>query len=154
MAPFYPSAYGPRPPMVAQRYYTERPPAQRNPPQYSYDERSERSFAQITPPPAPAPRMTERITLSAKELFAFDSARLQKPQPRLDEIAAALQRNPQIGNVRITGYTDRIGTNSYNLKLSEQRANAVRDYLVAKGVAQARLAAVGRGKANPVVECH
>jgi OmpA-OmpF porin, OOP family len=55
--------------------------------------------------------------------------------------------------VRITGYTDRIGTDAYNNRLSEKRAASVKDYLVRKGVAANRLSALGRGEANPVVQC-
>ena len=105
-----------------------------------------------TPPPPPAARF-EKITLTATELFEFDSAKLGPVQSRLDEIAAALTADPSITDVDITGYADRLGSTGYNLKLSEQRANAVRDYFVAKGIDGARLKAYGKGEANPVVTC-
>ena len=60
---------------------------------------------------------------------------------------------PDVGNIVITGHADRIGSANYNQKLSEQRANAVKTYLVGKGVAASRLTAVGKGEANPVVVC-
>ncbi|WP_307720463.1 OmpA family protein [Massilia atriviolacea] len=104
------------------------------------------------PPPAPPARF-EKITLTATELFAFDSATLNVTQTRLDEIAAALLADPSITDVDITGYADRLGSEQYNLKLSERRANAVRDYLVAKGIDGARLKAYGKGEANPLVTC-
>ncbi len=91
------------------------------------------------------------MTLEATKLFAFDSATLNQPMPKLDEIAAALQADTSINDITITGYTDRLGSDKYNQKLSERRANAVRDYLVAKGIDGSRLKAVGRGEENPVV---
>jgi OmpA-OmpF porin, OOP family len=114
--------------------------------------------APIPAPPAPAPAppqpRTERYTLSDVELFAFDSAQLRSPQPKLDEIAMALNQNAQVGNVVITGYTDRLGSEAYNLKLSQQRADAVKQYLADKGVGAPRLSAIGRGEASPKVMCN
>jgi OOP family OmpA-OmpF porin len=103
-------------------------------------------------PEAPPPRF-EKYTLATTELFAFNSAELKMPQPKLDEIAAALMANPDVDNVGITGYADRLGSAKYNLKLSERRALAVKDYLVSKGVDAGRLNTMGKGKANPVVDC-
>ncbi len=92
--------------------------------------------------------------MSATELFGFDSAKLAAGQPKLDDIANVLNANSGIDNVVISGYTDRLGSDKYNLKLSERRANAVKDYLVSKGVAANRLNAVGKGESNPVAECN
>jgi OOP family OmpA-OmpF porin len=94
------------------------------------------------------------MTLSATELFDFDRATLKLPQPKLDEIAKALVDNPSISNVRITGYTDRLGTDAYNQRLSEKRAEAVKNYLVSRGVPASRLSAIGKGEAEPVVQCN
>jgi OOP family OmpA-OmpF porin len=106
-------------------------------------------------PPPPPPARFEKVTLSASELFGFDKATLSMPQPKLDDIAAALQADPSITDVDITGYTDRLGSTKYNQKLSERRANAVRDYLISKGVDGSRLKAYGKGEKNPVVtDCH
>ena len=95
----------------------------------------------------------EKVTMSATEMFGFDSAKLNPNQPKLDEIATLLNNNPGINDVTIAGYTDRLGAESYNQKLSERRANSVKEYLVGKGVAANRLSAEGRGEANPVVTC-
>lgn len=104
----------------------------------------------VAPPPAPK---FEKYTLSSTELFAFDSAVLASSQPKLDEIATALKATPSVSNVVISGFTDRLGSDKYNQKLSERRANAVRDYLVSAGITADRLNAVGQGETNPVVTC-
>jgi OOP family OmpA-OmpF porin len=105
------------------------------------------------PAPAPAPKF-EKVTMSATELFAFDSAKLAPNQPKLDDMAKLLNDNPSIGNVVITGHTDRLGSEKYNQKLSERRAESVKAYLVGKGVAASRLTAQGKGKSQPVVQCN
>ena len=105
------------------------------------------------PVPAPPPPRMERVTLSATELFAFNSDQLKMPQPKLDEIAAALIANLSVTNVMATGYTDRIGSLKYNQTLSLKRAESVKGYLVAKGISPSRINAQGKGSANPVVTC-
>ena len=111
-------------------------------------------MASPTPPPAPPPPPRfEKYTLSATELFAFDSAEIRLPQPKLDEIANALNSNGSIHDVIITGYTDRIGSRQYNQRLSERRATAVKAYLTGKGVDANRLKSEGKGESNPVVVC-
>ena len=108
-----------------------------------------------TPPQAPpqTPTRYEKYTLSATELFAFNSAALTLPQLKLDEIANALNGHAEVRNVVVTGYADRIGSMQYNQALSERRADSVKDYLVSKGVSANRLQATGRGETNPVVTC-
>ncbi|MEO5660780.1 MAG: OmpA family protein [Polaromonas sp.] len=106
------------------------------------------------PPPPPPPARFEKYTLSATEVFAFNSAELKPQQPKLDEIATALKGNSEVNNVAITGYADRIGSKQANLKLSERRAAAVKTYLVSKGIEANRLKTEGKGEANPVVVCN
>ncbi len=90
--------------------------------------------------------------MKASELFAFGSARLQPPQPELDRYAAALKRSPQAGAVVITGHTDRLGPAAANQRLSLERAESVKAYLVTQGVDPARLKTRGVGAAEPVVK--
>ena len=115
-----------------------------------------REIVAVAPPPPPPPPLAprfEKYTLSATELFGFDSAELRMPQAKLDEIASALGRHAEVNDIVITGYTDRIGASAYNQKLSERRAVAVKTYLASKGVDAARLKAQGKGEADPVVSC-
>jgi len=53
----------------------------------------------------------------------------------------------------VTGHTDRLGSDGYNQKLSERRADAVRNYLVSKGVPKDRIETIGMGEKQPVVQC-
>ena len=82
--------------------------------------------------------------------FDFDEAAIKTEfDPVLDEAARTLMENPDV-SVLIEGHTDARGRESYNQRLSERRAAAVKDYLVGKGIAADRLEAVGRGENDPV----
>jgi len=81
--------------------------------------------------------------------FGFDSAALLATAKRtLDDAAAALLRNPDL-QVEIAGYADASGPESYNMKLSERRAEAVRSYLEQAGVDAQRMTARGYGESHP-----
>ena len=108
-----------------------------------------------SPAPAPAPAaapQVQKITLASKALFDFDKAVL-KPEGKTaidTEIIAKLRDVQKLELVLVTGHTDRIGTQAYNQKLSERRADAVRNYLVSKGVAKDKIETLGMGKTQPV----
>jgi outer membrane protein OmpA-like peptidoglycan-associated protein len=90
------------------------------------------------------------ITFKSDMLFDFDSAIL-KPgaYSEIDRVAVILNRYPQT-NIRIEGHTDSVGDEAYNLKLSEQRANTVKNTLLAKGVGAARMTIVALGESKPI----
>jgi OOP family OmpA-OmpF porin len=105
------------------------------------------------PPVAPAPApviQSQKVTYQADALFDFDKAIL-KPggKEKLDDLAS------KIGDLNLevvvaTGYTDRIGSDKYNDRLSLRRAQAVKAYLVSKGIEANRIYTEGKGKRNPV----
>jgi OmpA-OmpF porin, OOP family len=93
--------------------------------------------------------------LSADALFAFDKASLT-PAGRdvLDGLAMELRgQSDQWHAVRIVGYTDRLGSERYNQKLSQRRADAVMNHLVARGVPAGSIRAEGHGALDPVKDC-
>jgi len=95
------------------------------------------------------------IRLQADTLFAFDSAELtSKGKSALDDLLGTLTaQSLQDQKLQIRGYTDKIGPEEYNMKLSKERADAVRDYLVSKGVVPSFIETEGLGKSDPVVDC-
>ncbi|CAN7447883.1 OmpA family protein [Caballeronia sp. LjRoot34] len=106
-------------------------------------------------PPAPvapvAPVIqSQKITYQADALFDFDKAILKPAgKEKLDDLAS------KIGDLNLevvvaTGYTDRIGSDKYNDRLSLRRAQAVKAYLVSKGIEANRIYTEGKGKRNPV----
>lgn len=104
------------------------------------------------PAAAPAAPGVQKITLASKALFDFDKAVL-KPEGKAaidSEIISKLSQVQRLELVLVTGHTDRIGTQAYNQRLSERRADAVRDYLVSKGVARDKIETLGMGKTQPV----
>jgi OOP family OmpA-OmpF porin len=104
------------------------------------------------PPPAPKPQpVFKTVTLTGAALFGHDKSSLQPEGRRaLDALADRLRSMARIGTIHVVGFTDSQGTEQYNQKLSERRANTVRDYLVSKGVPANRIDASGRGESDPV----
>ncbi len=83
--------------------------------------------------------------------FSTASAKLEPGSfPALDRIVAGLRAYPDL-KVEIAGHTDEEGSDSYNMALSNDRAKAVKDYLVAHGIMQDRIKAKGYGKTQPLV---
>ena len=106
-----------------------------------------------TPPPPPPPPPPQRMTLEASSLFALNSARVTPPQPELDAFASALQGNPQINEVVITGHTDQLGTPSINARLSKGARRSRQVVSGGKGIAANRLTARGVGSSQLVTNC-
>ena len=92
-----------------------------------------------------------RPSLSLLIQFDFNSARVKpESQQALANLAQALQsRELAESKFAVEGHTDARGRADYNLKLSQQRADAVRGFLAHHGVAEPRLAAVGKGSSEP-----
>lgn len=116
--------------------------------------------AESTPAPAPVAVVQpcnvkfETVTISAEKLFGFDKSKLQDgAKPILDGVVAKLKEHEEFKLVMVSGYTDRIGSEVYNQKLSERRANEVKGYIVSQGIDASRLQAVGKGESEPVVDC-
>jgi OOP family OmpA-OmpF porin len=103
------------------------------------------------PPPAPAPVITsQKVTYQADTLFDFDKAVLKPAgKEKLDDLATKIQ-GVNLEVVVATGYTDKIGSDKYNDRLSLRRAQAVKAYLVSKGIEANRIYTEGKGKRNPV----
>lgn len=106
---------------------------------------SDSGVAEQPAPTAPVtPKAEEPVTASV--LFDFDGSVLRSGEtPKLDELTAKF-KGGAFGRVDAVGHADRIGTDSYNLRLSEQRAEAVRAYLVGKGVDAGSIRAEAKGE--------
>jgi len=101
------------------------------------------------PPPAAAP-VKKKIVLRAVH-FDFDKSNIRRDAiPVLDEAVNVLKQEPASVSVICAGYTDSIGSDRYNMKLSMRRADAVKKYLVSKGIPASRIKVEGFGESNPV----
>ncbi len=97
---------------------------------------------------------TEKVSMSAGALFDFDKSNI-KPDGKahLDEIIHRLNlRGAELGVIVSTGHTDSTGSDAYNMKLSERRAEAVKDYLVSQGIDGNRIRTEGLGERQPVAD--
>ncbi len=106
---------------------------------------------------APAAPQVQRYTLNADALFAFDRYTLNDMLPagraQITDLAAKLKTFDQLNSVLVVGHTDRLGSDAYNLTLSQRRAQTVANYLVAQGVPSQLIRSFGAGETQPVKEC-
>ena len=88
--------------------------------------------------------------------FPFDSSKLQEGDYKALDVQAAYLKSPEGNNKKIIiqGHTDERGTRTYNLALGERRANTVKNYLVAKGVAASRIEVISFGFEKPLNPAH
>ena len=116
------------------------------------------------PPPAPRPaaaaptpprRCDAAVTFQKDETFAFDRYALTPAaKARLDQdVLGKLRTCASIEAVVIEGHADRIGSQQYNQKLSERRADSVKAYLAEKGVPRDKVETIGMGKTVPAKFC-
>jgi len=107
----------------------------------------------VTPPPPKTEVTNEEIKLKEKVEFETDSAKLlPSSTPLLDEVVTVMKEHPEIEHVRVGGHTDSNGDKAHNVKLSDERAASVKQYLVDHGIAADRLASKGYGESRPIAD--
>lgn len=114
-------------------------------------------------PPIAAPHLPVAVrrvvytpyTLQTETLFAYNKSEIstEGKQQINDGVIGMMKKYPDDGEVKITGHADRIGSEKYNLALSQRRADAVAGYLVAQGIDEKRITTVAKGESEPVVAC-
>jgi OOP family OmpA-OmpF porin len=103
-------------------------------------------------PAAPAGPISEKVSFSADALFDFDKAVLKSEgRAKLDKLVADI-KGVNIEVVIAVGHTDNVGGDSYNQRLSVRRAEAVKAYLVSKGIESNRVYTEGKGEKQPVAD--
>lgn len=108
--------------------------------------------AEVPPAPVAPVIISEKVTFAADAFFDFDKAVL-KPEgkAKLDEVVTKLS-SINLEVIIAVGHTDSVGSDAYNEKLSVRRAEAVKAYLVGKGIEKNRVYTEGKGKKQPVAE--
>ena len=103
----------------------------------------------------PEPKKATTVNLVWTGLFEYNSAQLTpEARARLEnEIVPKLMSIAEVNYLQVNGHTDRMGSVDYNRQLSEKRAEAVRDYLVAKGVNPEKIEVFGYGQTMPIRSC-
>ncbi|MCB9687082.1 MAG: OmpA family protein [Alphaproteobacteria bacterium] len=97
--------------------------------------------------------VVEKEQIRILEKVQFETAKaVIRPESfgLLDEVAAVILANPDLGRVEVAGHTDDRGSDAYNQKLSEDRARSVAEYLQGKGIDPGRLVSVGYGETRPL----
>jgi OOP family OmpA-OmpF porin len=100
--------------------------------------------------PEPPRMVIQKVSLSTDVLFDFNKAQLKDEGKRkLDELAAQI-KDAKVEEIVVVGHADRIASEAYNQKLSEARAQSVKDYLAERGAKTNVITAQGKGEAAPV----
>lgn len=102
--------------------------------------------------PKPAPAVEKPVEKIAQDDLLFQTGKaviLQSSFNSLNQVAKFLKDNAQF-NLEVIGHTDSQGSETYNLKLSKDRANAVKTYLEGQGVQGTRIIADGKGESEPI----
>ena len=104
------------------------------------------------PAAAPAPAMASKVTYAADAFFDFDKSVL-KPEgkAKLDDLVSKV-KDVNLEVIIAVGHTDSIGTDAYNQKLSMRRSEAVKAYMVSKGIEKNRVYTEGKGEKQPVAD--
>ncbi len=108
--------------------------------------------AAAAPAPAPAPVAAAKVTYAADAFFDFDKAVLKPAgKAKLDDLVAKV-KDINLEVIIAVGHTDAVGTDGYNQKLSVRRSEAVKAYLVSKGIEKNRVYTEGKGEKQPVAD--
>jgi OOP family OmpA-OmpF porin len=100
--------------------------------------------------PEPPRMVIQKLTLSTDVLFDFNKAELKDAgKQKLDELASQV-KGAKVDEIVVVGHADRIGSENFNEKLSEARAQSVKDYLAGRGAQTNVITAQGKGEAAPV----
>jgi OOP family OmpA-OmpF porin len=104
------------------------------------------------PPPPPPPPKGTKIATVGEAYFDFDKADLKPSAEEVLREAVRLLRENADMRVVIEGHTDSVGSDTYNQRLSERRAEAVKRYLVRQGIDASRIRTVGNGESRPIAD--
>ena len=103
-------------------------------------------------PPAPAPAIASKVTFAADAFFDFDKSVVKaEGKAKLDDLVGKV-KDINLEVVIAVGHTDSVGSDAYNQKLSTRRAEAVKAYLVSKGIEKNRVYTEGKGEKQPVAD--
>ena len=104
------------------------------------------------PPPPPAPPAATKVTYAADAFFDFDKAVLKaEGKAKLDDLVGKV-KDISLEVIIAVGHTDSVGTDAYNQRLSVRRSEAVKAYLVSKGIEKNRVYTEGKGEKQPVAD--